>query len=93
MAPSEAKYREKRLAAIGKSFGKVLEKAKLSSRDQVGGAVSRLEHGLKFYVIRGGCASSQFIEKLSNSEKYMLIDTSRSVNVFGFCPETSLWFT
>ena len=37
-----------------------------------GCASSRLEHGLKFYVIRGGCASSRLISEFSDCDQAML---------------------
>ena len=32
--------------------------------------VSGLDHGLKFYVIQGGCASSRLISEFSDCEKW-----------------------
>ena len=78
LAPSGAKYCEKRVGRywekLWKGFGKVLEKAKLSSRDQVGcrrslpgfageptddgSACGRRGSGAPLQI-QGGCASSR----------------------------------
>ena len=45
----------------------VIKSAASAASTQGGCASSRLDHGSKFYVIRGGCASSQKIVKMSDS--------------------------
>ena len=44
----------------------VIQSAASAASTQGGCASSRLDHGLKFYVIRGGCASSGLISEFSD---------------------------
>ena len=45
----------------------VIKSAASAASAQGGCASTRLDHGLKFYVIRGGCASSRLISEFSDS--------------------------
>ena len=44
----------------------VIQSAASTASAKGGCASSRLDHGLKFYVIRGGCASSRLISEFSD---------------------------
>ena len=55
-------------ASAAKNCGKkaVIQSAARWASTQGGCASSRLDHGLKFYVIRGGCAGSRLINEFSD---------------------------
>ena len=49
----------------------VIQSAASAASAQGGCASSRLDHGLKFYVVRGGCASSRLIHGFSDCVKIL----------------------
>ena len=54
----------------------VIKSASSAASPAGGCASSRLDHGLKFYVIRRGCASSQIFTELSDSVPWFSFLTS-----------------
>ena len=55
----------------------VIQSAASAASAKGGCASSRLDHGLKFYVIRGGCASSRLISEFSDCASIDEISQSR----------------
>ena len=57
----------------------MIQSAASAASAKGGCASSRLDHGLKFFVIRGGCASSQLISEFSDCVQSNLIEKADSI--------------
>ena len=72
----------------------VIQSAASASSARARCASNRLDHGLKFYVIRGGCASSRLISEFSDSAKLRTLSAPSGAQMLvsgAWAPETSIY--